>query len=80
MKAKVVHGTVFGTFNPVWVCERVENGYIKYHDSKLYCDIPLKALRVRLRESRQYLVRNAIRVEIACRQVDEWRMTGTAHT
>lgn len=76
MKHKTIHGTVFGAFNPVWVCERVENGYIKYHDSKLYCDIPLNILRVRLCESKQYLVRNAIRVEIACRQVDRFRLTG----
>lgn len=76
MKTKVVHGTVFGAFNPVDVCERVDNGYIKYHDNEIYSDTPLKYLRVKLLESKQYLVRNAIRIEIACRQVDNWRLTG----
>lgn len=76
MKAKIVHGTVFGAFDPAWVCERVDSGFIKYHDSKLYSDVPLNILRVRLSESNQYLVRNAIRIEIACRQVDSFRLTG----
>lgn len=76
MKTKVVHGTVFGGYNPEWVCERVDNGYIKYHDNSIYCEIPLNILRVRLRESKQYLVRNAIRVEMACRQVEDFRLTG----
>jgi hypothetical protein len=77
MKANIVHGTAFGVFNPVWVCERVDNGYIKFHDSEIYSEIPLKMLRVRLSESRQYLVRNAIRVEIACRQVESFRLDGS---
>ena len=81
MKTKTVHGTVFGRFDPSYVCEKVDSlGYIKYHDSDIYDEIPLKALRVRMRESNKYLVRNAIRIEIACRQIEEWRITGTAHT
>lgn len=76
MKVKIIHGSVFGRFDPSDVCEHVSDGYIRYHDSNVYDEIPMEFLRIRLRESRLYLVRNAIRVEIACRQIDEWRLTG----
>lgn len=76
MKTKTIHGSNFGGFDPQHGCERVMDGYIKYHDSGIYSDIPLKYLRMRLLESKQYLVRNAIRIEIANRQVENWRITG----
>ncbi len=77
MKTIMILGSNLGYADPTHVCERVDLlGYIKFHDSEIYSEIPLKILRVRLLESTQYLVRNALRVEIACRQVESFRLTG----
>lgn len=76
MLTRSIHGTAFHHFDPTLWCELVSHdGYIKYHYSD-YSEIPIGILKTRLRESKQYLVRNAIRIEIANRQMEDWLITG----
>ena len=77
MLTRSIHGTMFHHYDPTIWCELVSHdGYIRYHYSDIYSEIPIGALQVRLRESKQYLVRNAIRIEIANRQMENWLITG----
>lgn len=79
MPTRSIHGTMFHHYDPTIWCECISHdGYIKYHYSDIYSEIPIGILKTRLRESEgeSYLVRNAIRVEIANRQLENWFITG----
>jgi hypothetical protein len=77
MKASFIHGTTLGFADPTLWCERVsDSGHIKYDADKRYVEIPNKILLIILCTDRRYLVRNAVRVEIACRRIQDFRLTG----